>query len=98
MPKTCPVGPTFVLRDLRIAIFVDGDFWHGWRFPVWRLKLLSEKWGTEDPGEQRAVTSGTSGLLRRAGFRKVIRLWEHQIKKSPEPTSCLARILAVKRR
>mgnify|MGYP006924839177 CR=1 FL=1 len=20
-------------------VFVDGDFWHGWRFPLWKGKL-----------------------------------------------------------
>jgi DNA mismatch endonuclease, patch repair protein len=87
-----PGRPDFVLRDSRVAIFVDGDFWHGWRFPTWRLKL-SEKW------EQKIQANRNRDLrnfraLRRAGWR-VVRLWEHQIEKSP--ADCLARILAVSR-
>src|SRR5215813_4468751 len=38
-----PGRPDFVFREARVAVFVDGDFWHGWRFPSWRLKL-SLKW------------------------------------------------------
>ena len=30
--RDLPGRPDFVLRDERVAVFVDGDFWHGWRF------------------------------------------------------------------
>ncbi len=90
--KDLPGRPDFVLRKARVAIFVDGDFWHGWRFPAWRLKL-SEKWERKiETNRRRDVRNFRA--LRRADW-KVIRLWEHQIKKSP--ADCLARILAVQR-
>jgi DNA mismatch endonuclease, patch repair protein len=85
--------PDFVLRSARVIIFVDGDFWHGWRFPTWRLKL-SEKWERKIEAN-RLRDARNFKALRRAGW-KVIRLWEHQIKKSP--ADCLARILAVQHR
>jgi DNA mismatch endonuclease, patch repair protein len=91
--KDLPGRPDFVLRGCRVAIFVDGDFWHGWRFPAWRLKL-SEKWEQKIEGNIRRDARNFRSL-RRAGW-KVIRLWEHQIKKSP--ADCLARILSVQRR
>jgi DNA mismatch endonuclease (patch repair protein) len=88
--RDLPGRPDFVLRDRRVAIFVDGDFWHGWRFPAWRLKL-SEKWEQKiQANRNRDVRNFRT--LRRAGWR-VIRLWEHQIKKNP--AACLARIVAV---
>jgi len=79
--RDLPGRPDFVLRDLRIAIFVDGDFWHGWRFPVWRLKL-SEKWEKKIE-TNRVRDARNQRLLRRQGW-KVIRIWEHQIEKDPE--------------
>jgi DNA mismatch endonuclease (patch repair protein) len=85
--------PDFVLRKFKVAIFVDGDFWHGWRFPAWRLKL-SEHWERKIEGNIRRDARNFRAL-RRAGW-KVVRLWEHQVKKNP--ADCLARILAVKRR
>jgi DNA mismatch endonuclease (patch repair protein) len=91
--KDLPGRPDFVLRACRVAIFVDGDFWHGWRFPAWRLKL-SEKWEQKIQAN-RARDLRNFRTLRRAGWR-VIRLWEHQIKKNP--AACLARIVAVQRR
>jgi DNA mismatch endonuclease, patch repair protein len=84
--------PDFVLRAQRIAIFVDGDFWHGWRFPAWRMKL-SEKWERKIEAN-RTRDARNFRALRSAGWT-VIRIWEHQIKKSP--ADCLARILSVQR-
>src|ERR1700741_1296378 len=34
-----PGKPDIVFRQRRLAVFVDGDFWHGWRFPLWKGKL-----------------------------------------------------------
>lgn len=59
--RDLPGRPDFVFRDQRIAIFVDGDFWHGWRFPQWRNKL-SEKWEAKKPRSTAtaAVMPGTT--------------------------------------
>ncbi|WP_205512567.1 very short patch repair endonuclease [Rhodopseudomonas sp. BR0M22] len=80
--------PDFVLRETQVAIFVDGDFWHGWRFPKWRLKL-SEKWERKIEAN-RLRDARNFRALRRQGWR-VVRLWEHQVKK--DPARCLSRIL-----
>lgn len=68
----------FVFRAARVVVFVDGDFWHGWRFPRWRDKL-SEKWEAKIEAN-RCRGSRNHRALRRAGW-KVIRVWEHQIAK-----------------
>jgi DNA mismatch endonuclease, patch repair protein len=75
-----PGRPDFVLRNQRIAVFVDGDFWHGWRFPAWRLKL-SEKWEQKIASNRRRDALNFA-RLRRAGWQ-VIRIWEHQIEGDP---------------
>lgn len=71
-----PGRPDFVLRHLRVAIFVDGDFWHGWRFPAWRRKL-SEKWEAKIEATRKR-DARNHARLRRAGW-KVLRIWEHQL-------------------
>ncbi|MCP1863703.1 DNA mismatch endonuclease (patch repair protein) [Bradyrhizobium japonicum] len=86
--KDLPGRPDFVLRATKVAIFVDGDFWHGWRFPVWRLKL-SEHWERKIEGNMRRDARNFRAL-RRAGW-KVIRIWEHQVEKSP--ARCIEKIL-----
>ncbi|MGA7501683.1 MAG: hypothetical protein WBX00_33540 [Isosphaeraceae bacterium] len=35
--------PDFVFTKARVIVFVDGDFWHGWRFSQWKHKL-SDYW------------------------------------------------------
>ena len=76
-----PGRPDFVLRARRIAIFVDGDFWHGWRFPTWRKKL-SEKWERKIAANRRRDELNHA-RLRRAGWM-VVRIWEHQIEGDPD--------------
>ena len=79
--RDLPGRPDLVLRERRIAIFVDGDFWHGWRFPVWRNKL-SEKWEIKIAAN-RHRDSLNYARLRRAGWI-VIRIWEHQLERDLE--------------
>lgn len=78
--RTLPGRPDFVIRTARVAIFVDGDFWHGRRFAGWRRKL-SEKWETKIAANM-ARDLRNRRQLRNAGW-KVIRLWEKQIAKDP---------------
>lgn len=86
--KDLPGRPDFVFRRAKVAVFVDGDFWHGWRFPAWRLKL-SEKWEAKIDANRRRDRRNHA-RLRRAGWT-VIRIWEHQLKRDPD--TCLQRVL-----
>ena len=79
--RDLPGRPDLVLRRLRVAIFVDGDFWHGWRFPQWRRKL-SEKWELKIATNRRRDASNHA-KLRRSGWL-VIRIWEHQLEDAPK--------------
>jgi DNA mismatch endonuclease (patch repair protein) len=86
--RSLPGRPDFVFAEQKVAVFVDGDFWHGWRFPLWRHKL-QEKWAAKIAAN-RERDRKNHRRLRRSGWI-VIRIWEHQIKKTPE--TCLVRIL-----
>jgi DNA mismatch endonuclease (patch repair protein) len=63
-----------------VAILVDGDFWHGWQFEQWRMKL-SEHWERKIAGNRRRDARNRK-LLREAGWT-VVRLWEHQVTSHP---------------
>lgn len=76
-----PGRPDVVFRRLRIAVFVDGDFWHGWRFPAWAHKL-QPKW-RDKIAANRARDQRNFRTLRRQGWR-VVRIWEHQLKRNPD--------------
>lgn len=86
--KSLPGRPDIVFRRARLAIFIDGDFWHGWRFPLWQHKL-SEKW-RDKIATNRRRDARNFRKLRRQGWR-VVRIWEHEIERSPG--RCIERIL-----
>jgi DNA mismatch endonuclease (patch repair protein) len=60
----------------RVSVFIDGDFWHGWRFPQWQDKL-TETWESKIRAN-RARDYRNHRKLRRMGWT-VIRIWEHQV-------------------
>lgn len=86
--RDLPGRPDMVFRKERVAVFIDGDFWHGWRFPQWKMKL-SEAWEAKIEGN-RSRDRRNHALLRRQGW-KVVRLWEHQVHADLE--SAFGRIL-----
>ncbi|MDD5251417.1 MAG: very short patch repair endonuclease [Patescibacteria group bacterium] len=75
--------PDVSVPSRRIAVFIDGDFWHGYRFPAWRAKL-PEYWQKKIAGN-RARDRRNFAKLRRDGWL-VVRVWEHSLKRRPEET------------
>jgi DNA mismatch endonuclease (patch repair protein) len=79
--RRLPGNPDFVFMKLRIAIFVDGCFWHGckkhskppttnssfWQEKITKTKHRDEKY---------------SKIIQQKGW-KVLRFWEHDLKDSP---------------
>jgi len=89
-----PGKPDLVFTKTKVAVFVDGDFWHGWRFPQWKHKL-APSWRDKIERNRRRDQKNFR-WLRREGWL-VIRIWEHNIKKDVE--ACIDRIeAAVQRR
>jgi len=88
--RDLPGRPDFVFRQARVAVFVDGDFWHGWRFEEWRDKL-TEAWEAKIEQNRRRDTRNRM-TLRRDGWT-VLRFWEHRIEKYP--ARCVRRLLDV---
>lgn len=84
-----PGRPDFLFRENRLAVFLDGDFWHGWRFPLWQHKL-APKWQTKI-AMTRARDQRNFRRLRRCGWT-VLRIWEHEVE--CDASRCLSRILA----
>ena len=84
-----PGRPDVVFRSDRIAVFIDGDFWHGYRFPAWR-RTVSAFW-REKIAKNRARDRRNFAKLRRAGWT-VIRVWQHDVRKRLD--ECIVRIVA----
>lgn len=36
--------PDIAVPSKKIAVFIDGDFWHGYRYPQWKNTLSSDFW------------------------------------------------------
>jgi DNA mismatch endonuclease (patch repair protein) len=86
--KALPGSPDAVFTKEKVAIFIDGDFWHGYRFPAWEHKL-KDFW-KQKISENRRRDQKNFRKLRRMGWR-VIRVWQHEIKANPE--LCIIRIV-----
>ena len=84
-----PGRPDIVFSRARVAVFIDGDFWHGYHFPAWREKV-SAFW-QKKIADTRDRDKRNFRKLRRMGWA-VIRLWQHQVK--DQPGRCVARIVA----
>jgi len=72
-----PGKPDIVFVRGRLAVFVDGDFWHGYRFRQWGRKLTP--YWQEKIETNRARDVRNFCKLRRRGW-KVLRVWGHEIK------------------
>jgi DNA mismatch endonuclease (patch repair protein) len=86
--RSLPGSPDVVLPRQRVVVFVDGDFWHGWRLPTWEAKLTRfwrQKLRANRKRDRRNIR-----LLRSRGWR-VVRLWQHQIER--DMGSCIHRII-----
>jgi len=91
--KGLPGRPDFFFAQSKLAVFVDGCFWHGCRrcghFPrankaFWRTKILRNRF------RDRRVSTA----LKKSGVR-VFRFWEHQL--STDMLRCIERIRAALR-
>ncbi|HEY2325661.1 MAG TPA: very short patch repair endonuclease [Thermoanaerobaculia bacterium] len=80
--------PDLVFVSARVVVFIDGDFWHGWRFSTWSHKLAP--YWREKIAKNRQRDACNFRKLRRSGWL-VIRIWEHEIERSAE--TCVARIV-----
>lgn len=85
-----PGQPDFLFPSSRLAIFVDGCFWHGCpkcghvptvNRPFWSAKIQRNR-----ARDARVVRS-----LRSRGYR-VLRLWEHQL--SDNLSDCISRVVS----
>ena len=89
-----PGMPDIVFSKARVIVFVDGDFWHGYRFPSWKDRV-SDFW-KKKISKNRKRDTRNHRKLREMGWT-VIRLWQHEIERDFE--GCIESIvIAVKNR
>ncbi len=71
--------PDFTFREKRLAVFVDGCFWHGCP-RCYRRPESNRKFWDAKIARNRERDREVSRELRRLGWR-VLRIWEHDLAK-----------------
>ncbi len=79
--------PDFVFYKNKVAIFCDGDFWHGYKFNSWKNKL-GNFWSNKISQNIRRDMK-VKRQLRANGWH-VMRFWEHEIERNK--TKCIDKI------
>lgn len=77
-----PGKPDFVFPTRKLAVFVDGCFWHGCPRHATRPKTNAAFWLAK-LARNRARDRAVGRLLRRRGWR-VLRVWEHALRRRDE--------------
>jgi DNA mismatch endonuclease (patch repair protein) len=83
-----PGKPDFAFPKQKVAVFVDGCFWHGCPKCYTRPKTNRKFWDKKRE-DNMARDKRVTRQLRHKGW-KVIRIWQHSLKKSPD--TCLNRV------
>lgn len=76
------VQPDFVFPKLRLAVFVDGCFWHGCPQHATKPRTNAAFWRKKFAAN-RARDVLVTRTLRRNGWR-VLRIWEHELARKHE--------------
>jgi len=87
--KELPGKPDVVFTKAKVAVFIDGDFWHGYRFPSWEHKL-SDFW-KQKINKNRERDRRNHRKLKEMGWT-VIRLWQHDLERDFQ--ECIERIIS----
>ena len=75
-------NPDIALPRKKKAVFIDGDFWHGYQFSKRESRLPKKYWVQKiESNIKRDCRNRTR--LRRQGW-EILRIWEHQLKKNSD--------------
>ncbi len=86
--KSLPGKPDIIFRRKKVAVFVDSDFWHG--HPKRFIKpMTNQSYWLPKIARNKQRDKKVNRELRKNGW-KVLRIWEHDIKKDTQ--KCLNKI------
>ena len=83
--------PDILIRKYRLAIFVDGGFWHGYNWSEKKAGIKTNRafWHEKiEKNMQRDIQ--VNNFLRASGWT-IMRFWDHEIFR--EPARCVNQIL-----
>lgn len=79
--KSLPGSPDAVLKNEKVVIFIDGEFWHGYRFSRWKDRIPQKYWRIKIENNIKRDRLNRKNL-KKAGWH-VVREWSRQFKKDP---------------
>ena len=74
-----PGKPDIALPRKKMAVFIDGDFWHGYRFAK-QKKRLPKKYWLEKIKSNINRDRRIRNRLKKSGW-KILKIWSHELKK-----------------
>lgn len=86
-----PGKPDFVFPSSRVAVFVDGCFWHGCPKHYRQPRDRAEFWATKIDTNRRRDAEVTQQLTELGWI--VVRVWEHDVK--GDVAACVSRVQAI---
>jgi DNA mismatch endonuclease (patch repair protein) len=91
---TLPIKADVIFPRARVAVFVDGCFWHGCP-RHFRLPRANTSWWKEKVEDNVRRDRRNTKLLKRSGWR-VVRIWEHEVT-SGAVSKMVSRVVALVR-
>lgn len=79
--------PDFTFRGVKLAVFCDGEFWHGWNWEIKKQKLQTNPTFWHQKIERNIHRDAEVNRHLVENGWVVLRFWEKQIKK--DPLSCV---------
>lgn len=83
--------PDFIIEGRKIAIFIDGEFWHG---KLWKKKnkIPNSDYWKQKISKNIERDKKVNKILKKSGWQ-VLRFWETNILK--EPDECIEKIVKI---
>lgn len=77
--------PDIAFTSVKLAVFIDGDFWHGYLWKNRGSVPIKQYWKEKIAGNM-ARDKRINSELKKQGW-KVIRIWEHEALKTPQASA-----------
>jgi DNA mismatch endonuclease, patch repair protein len=74
--------PDFVFKQDKVAVFIDGCFWHGCKQHC-RLPATNRSYWLEKISRNKLRDGKVNRILRRHGW-EILRIWQHELNQTHE--------------
>lgn len=74
-------NPDIVIKKYKLAIFIDGEFWHGFNWKEKKKKIKSNREYWIKKIEKNIARNKLNNQLLKEQNWIVLRFWEHEIKR-----------------